>query len=972
MAVSIMEKLRGDLTDYKPIPFWSWNDELEPEHLRRQIRDMKKAGIGGFFMHARGGLTTEYLGEDWFKCVGASVDEAEKQGMRAWAYDENGWPSGFAGMKLLEDKANHAHYIVCRHADAFDPKALGCYRVEDGELVRLTDDDGSPCECVYDMTNDSVVDILNWKIVRAFIEETHEKYNRRFAKQFGNVLMGFFTDEPQYFRYETAYSPVMPGKYRSKYSSDMLEELGALFLDCRQAPRFRYRYWLTMNELYTEAFAGQIYRWCTEHNCKLTGHTIDENSLFGQMMCSGGVMPFYEYEHIPGIDWLCRITGNEMAPRQVSSVAMQLGKPQVLTETFAACGWGVTPRELKRIAEWQYVHGVNLMCHHLYPYSIRGQRKRDYPAFYSPHNPWTRDLKHFNDYFTRVGYMLSQSREIADTLIIHPIHSAYLTFRRNDRSTLKKLNDDFVNLVEGLSAVGIIHHYADESLLKKYGSIKNGKLVVGKCAYSNVVVPDMPCIDESTLSLLTEFVKAGGKLCFAGEQKPHLVDGEERSYALESNIAIGEITNHGFSLRDAHTDIRITVRKAEFGDFVYAVNTSKDWRQTNVFHINAKGARKFNPERPGFEPLYFRKLERGIDIPLELEPGESTIIFLSSLAESAPAPDAKSVREFLKPEAIIENMDDNCLTLDTAALSYDGESYTGMLPVMAISDRMLREGQNRTIYLKYCFNVTAKPAIIKLETEKWEGAELTLNGVRLERDLPGALDFSFRAADISKLLRTGKNELIVRLDYYQREEVYKIFKGVYVEPDGTTESKLNCLSYDTDIEAVYIRGDFCLDEFTLTEGENGTLSSKGGFSITLPRKYVNLSELAEEGFPFFGGSMSVRTIIPAKGDESIVRLKGNYCTARVSINGGKERLIMFSDSVNVAGELKKGDNEIRITLTNSLRNTLGDFHASPNPEPEATSPDSFTHYGNWRDGRCEGYTDDYSFVKFGIESIELQ
>ena len=47
------------LKNYQSIPFWSGNDKLEPDELRRQIREMKKAGIGGFFMHARGGLLTE-------------------------------------------------------------------------------------------------------------------------------------------------------------------------------------------------------------------------------------------------------------------------------------------------------------------------------------------------------------------------------------------------------------------------------------------------------------------------------------------------------------------------------------------------------------------------------------------------------------------------------------------------------------------------------------------------------------------------------------------------------------------------------------------------------------------------------------------------------------------------------------------------------------------------------------------------
>lgn len=75
---------------YRPIPFWSWNDDLEPEELRRQVREMHKAGMGGFFMHARGGLKTAYLSERWMACVNASLDEARKWGMDGWLYDENG------------------------------------------------------------------------------------------------------------------------------------------------------------------------------------------------------------------------------------------------------------------------------------------------------------------------------------------------------------------------------------------------------------------------------------------------------------------------------------------------------------------------------------------------------------------------------------------------------------------------------------------------------------------------------------------------------------------------------------------------------------------------------------------------------------------------------------------------------------------------------------------------------------------
>ena len=71
---------------YRPIPFWSWNDKLDPAELRYQIREMHRQGLGGFFMHARGGLQTVYLSDEWMDCVNACLDEAEKLGMDAFCF----------------------------------------------------------------------------------------------------------------------------------------------------------------------------------------------------------------------------------------------------------------------------------------------------------------------------------------------------------------------------------------------------------------------------------------------------------------------------------------------------------------------------------------------------------------------------------------------------------------------------------------------------------------------------------------------------------------------------------------------------------------------------------------------------------------------------------------------------------------------------------------------------------------------
>ena len=112
-------KIRETAPSYGSIPFWSWNDRLEEGELRRQIGRMQELGMSGFFMHARGGLETEYLSDEWFHAVNVCIDEAKKRGMEAWSYDENGWPSGFAGGKLLNEKKNFALGLLWEYTDTF-------------------------------------------------------------------------------------------------------------------------------------------------------------------------------------------------------------------------------------------------------------------------------------------------------------------------------------------------------------------------------------------------------------------------------------------------------------------------------------------------------------------------------------------------------------------------------------------------------------------------------------------------------------------------------------------------------------------------------------------------------------------------------------------------------------------------------------------------------------------------------------
>ncbi|MGC9219594.1 MAG: alpha-L-rhamnosidase, partial [Athalassotoga sp.] len=100
---------------YRAYPFFSLNDKLDKDELERQIDEFADKGYGGVFLHSRVGLVTGYLSSDWMKLMCASVREAKNTKTYAWLYDEDKWPSGFAGgevPKLGKAYRNHALILL--------------------------------------------------------------------------------------------------------------------------------------------------------------------------------------------------------------------------------------------------------------------------------------------------------------------------------------------------------------------------------------------------------------------------------------------------------------------------------------------------------------------------------------------------------------------------------------------------------------------------------------------------------------------------------------------------------------------------------------------------------------------------------------------------------------------------------------------------------------------------------------------
>lgn len=89
-------------SEYRGAPFWGWVTKQDLKKTVAQVDMFKDMGMGGFHMHTRVGLDIPYMGDEFMAIVRACVARAKETGLLAYLYDEDRWPSGFAGGKVLE------------------------------------------------------------------------------------------------------------------------------------------------------------------------------------------------------------------------------------------------------------------------------------------------------------------------------------------------------------------------------------------------------------------------------------------------------------------------------------------------------------------------------------------------------------------------------------------------------------------------------------------------------------------------------------------------------------------------------------------------------------------------------------------------------------------------------------------------------------------------------------------------------
>ena len=890
---------------YRPIPFWSWNEKLDTEETRRQILMMRDVGMGGFFMHARGGLQTEYMGEEWFQNIRISAEVAKENSMRPWAYDENGWPSGVGDGKVnglgveyqlkylrMETENEHKDTEICKCGDHW---------------------------FYYDI-NPFYIDALDEKVVKVFIENIYEKY----YEKVGNEVEGFFTDEPEISRDGYPWSFVFEEEYQKRYDENLCEHLEELFLEIGDYKRTRLNYWRMVTNLFSSAFMKPIYDWCEKKGLKFTGHLLCENTLESQLTCNGACMPHYEYFHIPGVDWLGKELPNDLTTRQVASVAAQTGKDTVISESFALCGHSVSFDELKGIFEWQMVKGVNLMCQHLEGYSIRGIRKRDCPPAMYYQQPWWKDYGKFIEAMSRVGMILREGMEEVDVLLLHPMSSAWILYNAGSSKPIDELHDRFMEVIKELERKHIEFHLGDETMIERHGRVEGDTFVIGNCRYKTLVLPPHDILFPSTKKLVEEFRANGGKITSAVEMVENpVIDNENITYT--SRVLKG---------RRVH----------------YFVNTSPV-SQLAVLSVSGKRIDIYSGDLCEQEKEHI------------FEPWGSLMI----LEDGGGLLEGQAIRkEYLSLEGkfpICEKTE-NVLVLDYCDYYFDGELQEKNGYVLNIAERANKLERAVKICQKYHVKVGYLPQSLCLVCETPGIFEISVNGQLISKEDCGYyVDSSFRKIPIAEYLVIGDNVITFDCNYEQSQQFYENLRYAHI-----FETERNKLTYDMEIEAVYLVGDFSVT----TDGEwqplpENIMRYSGDFVISAPATEIELADIEKQGFPFFCGSITVSKEVEIGKNTLLKMNRKGISVVTAEIDGKKCTMLSGNGEMNLSRLATEGKHTLKLTMTNTLRNLLGPHHYAKREVGEVGPDRFYKEKCIWNSGGLEKWNDDYTFIRMSIK-----
>ncbi len=962
--------------------FWAWNSEMTKEDLKAQLVDFKEKGINNVFVHARAGLKIPYLSDEWMELFKYCCEIGKNIDVNIWIYDEYGWPSGFGGGTVYKtDDSFKERYLINVYDSYLNVKKdnrviLKVFDEKFNELKLDSLKEETKYNFICIITNDYYVDITNKDAVKCFLDTTHEIYKKNVSEYFGNVIPGVFTDEPHISPDGLMYSSLIEDEYKSRYGYDFLDIIKYLFFDLDDSTFYRYLYRKMMSDLINENYTKQYKKWCDDNNLILTGHYTCEEGLVEQVPTSGKLTKLYQNMGMIGIDAL----GNRLIPipafRRTMSIAYQTGNYNVLSETFAGTGYDASFNELERIWAYEVINGVTYPCLSISMSSLEGNRKRDYPQFFSRQMPWWPNSKAFFDNLKFIQKSVKRNRK-QDILLIEPITSIYLS-NRNDSMAI---SSSFRVLNESLFYSQLDFDYGDEEQVAN-AKINNKKICIGKCEYSKIILPFSTNIESKVLLKLKEFSDAGGEIYVVTPLPTHL-DGKKADIIFDFNFTpimnrltfirkLSEVNSWHDTViqekytRKTHTNLSTAYRYEDGKEYLFVLNQDRNIAQSG--RIVASGMKKCfmksindSVELPGVYNPFENKTEFNIDLKeMEYE--------LYVLSDGEPLPPSEEIIEIveLKPLSITKDLnkfvvDKVCLSINNS--DYDEKDYC--LKKTSILYRTINGLGKSTFKAKYEFRIEDIPNELYAIGE-YSDSTIYVND-KVVNEYEDAFYESAKRINILNYIKKGTNTIVI-------EKTIDSFNDPLLGKD-VFQSISNVYSFPYYIESLILEGDFKV-EAKKSANLNNYLLTDDDFVLIKDDNKIK-KDLTTSGYPFYSGKVIVNYEFDYEKGDIELEINNTFASSNSFIINGKKINFNASLKEDITKYLIKGKNKLDFVMYQGLRNVFGPFHHKYGKH-YYTGPSVFEGYAEWQDYviypelKGNTYIDQYSFVHLYIPNVVIK
>lgn len=652
--------------------FWMRGDESK-ERLQMYVGKVAEGGNGCFTTESR--PHNDWLGPNWYRDLGICLDEAKKNNLKMWIFDEQWWPSQTVAGRVPPQYA--AKKLEAVAADAVGPMEFNadgysgeCFIatiagkvMADGKI-----DGASLLDLSQFIRNGKVgwtVPAGKWRIMKFtykqvpgsvdgaskdcvdwFLKTVYQPHYDHFKEDFGKTIVRFFYDEPETKGdWGTELNRTLADwgvDWKKAYVANKFELAG------EEQAGARFQYLDAFAETWGRTMYGGMAEWCHRYGVESVGHFMEHSNMYVLPdYCAGDMMRLQRYSDMGGIDAVFdqfvwgkreqRDAPSWSTPKLASSISHVFGKRDdlAMVEIFGARGQDLTYPEMKWWTDHMLVSGVNVMIPH--SFNPRAPFDNDCPPYfynggYEPRWPLYRV---YADYASRLSLMLSGGRHVCPVALL---------FNGNIRRVGKVLAPEPVT--EALQDALSDCDWLPFDVFEKEAKLSGKEVQLQQERYQVLIVPGTEVIPYATLAKVKEFADGGGIVIGHGFLPT-------QSATIGKTVADIAKLNAGIpwkmlpavptvkDIKAAGIPLVMDVLEGETNGWLHVLHRVKDGRDvffiTNQNHLGDPRKFRFripadgvpecwDPMRNEITALPYRRVGGTVEMDITFQPSESVLL----------------------------------------------------------------------------------------------------------------------------------------------------------------------------------------------------------------------------------------------------------------------------------------------------------------------------------------------------------